>query len=278
MKRPAHALPPTLWLGATLTALFAASALLSLLSTPTEIPISVIARLQACSLHHPLGTDQLGRDLLTMILRAGATSLSVALLSVALGALVGTALGLWAAARQGWVDELIMRGNDIVFAFPALLLAILIAAAFGPGALNAILAIGLFSVPVFARIVRAEALGLWVREFVLSAQASGKSRLRISAEHILPNLAGALIVQVAIQLSLAIIAETSLSYVGLGTQPPQPSWGRMLSDAQSLSALAPTLALYPGLAVVAAVLGFQLLGDGLREALLVQTQNSPTRS
>lgn len=265
MSRTRQALPLTLWAGAAISAVFILVALLSLGWTPYDTEqISVIARLQPASAHHLLGTDQLGRDLLSMIMRGSATSLGVGLVAVAIGAILGSALGLWAAAHGGHVDELIMRSNDIVFAFPALLLAILIAAGFGPGALNAILAIGVFSIPVFARVVRAEAASLWVREFVLAARVAGKGKLRISIEHILPNLAGALIVQLAIQLSLAIIAETSLSYVGLGTQPPLPSWGRMLSDAQSLSALSPGLALYPGLAVIAAVLGFNLLGDGLR--------------
>lgn len=262
-------LPLSLKAGALISAVFIALALLSLLWTPWDTGgIAIVARFEPVSARHWLGTDQLGRDLLSMILRGSATSLGVALFAIALGATVGCTLGLVAAAAGGLLDEIVMRTNDVVFAFPALLLAVLLAASLGPGALNAILAIGLFAVPVFARIARAEALNLWSRDFVLAARAAGKGRLRITFEHILPNLAGALIVQVVIQLSLAIIAETALSYLGLGTQPPLPSWGRMLSDAQSLSALAPSLALYPGLAVIGAALGFKLLGDGLHEHLL----------
>jgi peptide/nickel transport system permease protein len=158
-----------------------------------------------------------------------------------------------------------MRGNDLLFAFPSLLLAILITAVFGPGAVNAIIAIGIFNIPVFARVTRGGALDLWSRDYVLAARVAGKGRLRISFEHLLPNLAGLLLVQGTIQFSLGVIAEAGLSYVGLGAQPPSPSWGRMLNEAQTLTALAPSLALYPGLAVVLFVLGLNLLGDGLRQ-------------
>jgi peptide/nickel transport system permease protein len=157
-----------------------------------------------------------------------------------------------------------MRGNDLVFAFPSLLLAILITSVFGPGAVNAIIAIGIFNIPVFARVARGGALQLWTRDYTLAARVAGKGPLRISLEHILPNLVGLLAVQGTIQFSLGVIAEAGLSYVGLGAQPPTPSWGRMLNEAQTLTALAPTLALFPGLAVLSFVLGLNLLGDGLR--------------
>jgi len=178
----------------------------------------------------------------------------------------GMPLGLLAAARRGPVDELIMRANDLVFAFPALLLAILITAVFGPGAVNAIIAIGIFNIPVFARVVRAGAITLWTRDYILAARVSGKEPMRISLEHILPNLTGLLVVQGTIQFSLGVLAEAGLSYVGLGAQPPTPSWGRMLNEAQTLTALAPSLALFPGFAVLLFVLGLNLLGDGLRGA------------
>jgi len=174
-------------------------------------------------------------------------------------------LGLAAAARRGAIDELIMRGNDLIFAFPALLLAILITAVFGPGAVNAIIAIGIFNIPVFARVTRGGALQLWTRDYTLAARVAGKGPLRISFEHILPNLAGLLAVQGTIQFSLGVIAEAGLSYVGLGAQPPTVSWGRMLNEAQTLTALAPSLALFPGAAVLLFVLGLNLLGDGLRD-------------
>ena len=160
-----------------------------------------------------------------------------------------------------------MRGNDLIFAFPSLIIAILITAVFGPGAVNAIIAIGIFNIPVFARITRGAALSLWEREFIMAARVAGKSQTRISFEHILPNVLNLLIVQGTIQFSLGILAEAGLSYVGLGAQPPVPSWGRMLADAQTMVSLAPHMALIPGLAIVLTVLGLNLLGDGLRDLL-----------
>jgi peptide/nickel transport system permease protein len=215
-------------------------------------------------MHHWFGTDQLGRDVLSMIMAGAKNSVGVALLSVIIGVFIGVPLGLWAAARRGAIDELIMRGNDLVFAFPSLLLAILITAVFDPGAINAIVAIGIFNVPVFARVARGGALQLWTRDYTLAARVAGKGHARISFEHVLPNLVALLAVQGTIQFSLGVIAEAGLSYVGLGAQPPTPSWGRMLNDAQTLTALAPSLALFPGAAVLLFVLGLNLLGDGLR--------------
>jgi peptide/nickel transport system permease protein len=197
---------------------------------------------------------------------AGAkNSVGVALLAVLIGVLAGVPLGLFAAARRGATDELIMRANDLVFAFPALLLAILITAVWGPGAVDAIIAIGIFNIPVFARVVRGGALTLWTRDYALAARTAGKGAWRISFEHILPNLEPLLVVQGTIQFSLGVIAEAGLSYVGLGAQPPVPSWGRMLNEAQTLTALAPTLALFPGFAVLLFVLGINLMGDGWRD-------------
>jgi len=160
-----------------------------------------------------------------------------------------------------------MRANDLVFAFPALLIAILITAVFGPSAVNAIIAIGIFNVPVFARLTRGAALGLWTRDFILAARVAGKGRARISVEHILPNVANLLIVQGTIQFSLGILAEAGLSYVGLGAQPPTPSWGRMLAESQTMISFAPWLAIFPGMAIVLTVLGLNLMGDGLRDLL-----------
>ena len=177
-------------------------------------------------------------------------------------------LGLAAAASRGSVlDEIIMRGNDLVFAFPSLVIAILITAVFGASAVNAIIAIGIFNIPVFARVARGAALSLWQREFILAARVAGKGRARISVEHILPNIANLLIVQGTIQFSLGILAEAGLSYVGLGAQPPLPSWGRMLADSQTMISFAPHMALAPGLAIVFTVLGLNLMGDGLRDLL-----------
>ena len=160
-----------------------------------------------------------------------------------------------------------MRGNDLIFAFPSLVIAILITAVFGPSATNAIIAIGIFNIPVFARVTRGGALSLWTLDFIRAAEVAGKGRARISAEHILPNILNLLIVQGTIQFSLGILAEAGLSYVGLGAQPPTPSWGRMLAEAQTMVTLAPHVAIFPGLAIVLTVLGLNLLGDGLRDRL-----------
>jgi peptide/nickel transport system permease protein len=250
--------------GAAITLAYLAMVLIACVWTPHDpTAISIADKLQAPSVHHWFGTDQLGRDVLSMIMAGARNTLGVALLSVLIGAAAGIPLGLLAAAERGVVEELIMRANDLTFAFPALLLAILITAALGPGAVNAVIAIGVFNIPVFARVVRGGARNLWNRDYTLAARVAGKGRARISLEHILPNLATLLVVQATIQFSLGVIAEAGLSYVGLGAQPPSPSWGRMLNEAQSLTALDPALALYPGGAVVLLVLGLNLLGDGL---------------
>ncbi len=259
-------LPSSLWLGLGLCALVLLPGIVALWWTPWDPErIAVVERLLPPSAAHWLGTDHLGRDLASMLMAGARSTLGIALAAVFLGMLLGVPLGLWAAARRGLADELLMRANDLLFAFPALLLAILFAAAFGPGAWNAVLAIGLFSVPVFARVVRAGALSLWLRDFVLAAKLAGKGGWRISFEHILPNLAGLIVVQASLQLSLGVLAEAGLSYVGLGTQPPAPSWGRMLNEAQTLTAIAPHLAVLPGLCIALAVLGLNLVGDGLRQ-------------
>jgi len=255
--------------GLVLVCLVLGAALLSFAWTPYDVTKLVIAdRLQTPSMTHWLGTDHFGRDILSMLMVGARTSLAVALVAVGIGVGLGVPLGLTAAARHGGaLDELIMRTNDLVFAFPALVIAILITAVFGPSALNAIIAIGIFNVPVFARLTRGAALSLWTREFILAARVAGKGAVRISLEHVLPNLSNLLIVQATIQFSLGILAEAGLSYVGLGAQPPIPSWGRMLAESQTLVTLAPHVALFPGLAIVASVLGLNLLGDALRDWL-----------
>lgn len=262
-------LPKSLLIGAALSAIFVLAALVSFIWTPYDVgTMAIPERLQTPSAAHWLGTDHFGRDLLSMIMVGARTSIAVALVAVGIGMGLGVPLGLAAAARRGsWLDELIMRGNDLIFAFPSLVIAILITAVFGASAVNAIIAIGIFNIPVFARVTRSGALALWAREFVLSARVAGKSPTRISFEHILPNVTNLLIVQGTIQFSLGILAEAGLSYVGLGAQPPLPSWGRMLADAQTMVSLAPHIALVPGLAIVLMVLGLNLMGDGLRDML-----------
>ncbi len=256
-------------LGGGLSALMISGALLSLVWTPYEVALLDIPnKLHTPDAQNLLGTDHFGRDILSMIMAGARTSLGVALLAVAIGLAFGIPLGLLAAARKGsWLDELIMRGNDVVFAFPLLAMAILITAVFGPSALNAIIAFGIFNIPVFARTVRGGALSLWEREFIMAARVAGKSSIRISFEHILPNIVNLLIVQGTIQFALGIQVEAALSFVGLGVQPPVPSLGRMLADAQTLVILAPHLAIFPGLAIILIVLGLNLFGDGLRDWL-----------
>lgn len=264
-------------LGGALSAVFLASALVSLIWVPHDVTVLTIAdRLRPPGGAHLLGTDQYGRDLLSMLMVGARVSIAVALVAVGIGITLGVPLGLLAAAhRGGWLDEIVMRMNDLIFAFPALVIAILITAILGPSAVNAILAIGIFNIPVFARVSRGAALSLWTLDFVLAAKVSGKGRLRISAEHILPNIANLLIVQATIQFSLGILAEAGLSYVGLGAQPPTPSWGRMLAEAQTMIYAAPALAVLPGLAIVLMVLGLNLMGDGLRDALDPRLQRGP---
>ncbi|OCW56144.1 peptide ABC transporter permease [Hoeflea olei] len=258
---------PAFVVGFALSALFVALALLSFVWTPYDpTKLAIADKLQVPSLAHWFGTDHFGRDMFSMIMVGARVSIAVAFVAVGIGIGLGVPLGLYAAARRGsLVDEIIMRGNDLVFAFPSLLLAIMITAVFGPGAINAIIAIGIFNVPVFARLARGAALALWTRDFILAARVAGKGKVRISAEHILPNIANLLIVQGTIQFSLAILAEAALAYVGLGAQPPLPSWGRMLADAQTLISLAPHMALFPGFAIIVTVLGLNLMGDGLRD-------------
>lgn len=261
--------PVQLWLGGALSAVFIAAALVSFLWVPHPVDTLTIAdKLQGPSAKYWLGTDHFGRDILSMLMVGARTSIAVAIVAVGIGITIGVPLGLTAAAnRGGWLDEIIMRGNDLIFAFPSLVIAILITAVFGPSAVNAILAIGIFNIPVFARVARGGALSIWTLDFIMAARVSGKGRARISLEHILPNIANLLIVQGTIQFSLGILAEAGLSYVGLGAQPPTPSWGRMLADAQTMIYTAPRLAVLPGLSIVLMVLGLNLMGDGLRDIL-----------
>ena len=257
---------PSLLLGALLVALLLGAAALSFVWTPwSPYAMDLAHKLQTPSAQHWLGTDAFGRDVASLLLVGARNTILVGVLAVGMGLGFGTALGLLAAARRGWVEELVMRLADFTFAFPAILSAILLTAAFGAGIVNAIVAIGIFNIPTFARVARASANAVWGREFILAARACGKGRWRITIDHVLPNIASVLIVQASIQFALAILAEAALSYLGLGTQPPQPSWGRMLAEAQTLMFQAPLLAVWPGVAIALAVLGLNLLGDGLRD-------------
>jgi peptide/nickel transport system permease protein len=256
------------WIGAAIAGAVLLVALLSLVWTPHDpTAMDVANKLSGPTSAHPLGTDHFGRDTLSQLMAGARVSIAVSVVAVGLGAGLGVPLGLLAAARRGWIDEAVMRFNDLAFAFPALLTAVLLTALLGPGAINAILAIGVFNIPVFARVTRGAALSVWKRPFIQAARLAGRGRTRISLDHIVPNIGGTLIVQGTIQFALAILAEAGLSYLGLGSQPPEVSWGRMLNEAQTFLFLDPRLALLPGCAIVVTVLGLNLLGDGLRDRL-----------
>ncbi|MFD1837020.1 ABC transporter permease [Paracidovorax cattleyae] len=259
---------PSFALGAALTLLMALAAGLSFAWTPgSPYDMDMGAALLPPGAAHWLGTDAYGRDVASLLLVGARNSILVGVIAVGIGLTAGSALGLLAAARRGWVEEAVMRLADFTFAFPAILSAIMLTAVWGAGVVNSIIAIGIFNIPTFARVARASAKAVWAREYVLAARACGKGPWRITLEHVLPNIAAVLTVQATIQFALAILAEAALSYLGLGTQPPQPSWGRMLSEAQTLMFQAPLLAVWPGLAIALAVLGLNLLGDGLRDLL-----------
>ena len=256
------------FIGGVLVLLLITTAIGSFVWTPyPAAELDIPNKLQLPSAAHWLGTDSLGRDIVSLLIVGARNGVAVGVIAVGIGIAFGVTLGLLAAARRGWVEEAVMRFADFSFAFPALLSAIMLTAIYGPGLVTSIVAIGIFNVPVFVRITRAAANTVWSREFVLAARACGKGPLRITIEHVLPNIVSILIVQATIQFALAILAEAALSYLGLGTQPPQPSWGRMLNEAQQMLFSAPQLALYPGTAIALSVLGLNLMGDGLRDLL-----------
>ncbi len=263
---------PSFLIGAALTLLLCLAALVSLFWTPYPFAeIDIPAKLEPPSAAHWLGTDSLGRDIASQLLVGSQNSIVVGLVAVGIGLAIGVALGCVAAAShaqgRGWLEEVIMRASDFTFAFPALLSAIMLTAIYGPGLLMSIVAIGIFNIPVFARITRGSANAIWARDFITAARAAGKGPVAITVDHVLPNIASPLIVQATISFATAILAEAALSYLGLGTQPPQPSWGRMLNEAQTMMFQAPMLAVYPGLAIMLSVLGLNLIGDGLRDLL-----------
>ncbi len=255
-------------IGAVLAALLLIAALLSFVWTPwSPYAMDMANKMQAPSGSHWLGTDAYGRDVASLLLVGARASILVGVIAVGIGLVAGTALGLLAAAKRGWVEEAVMRLSDFTLAFPAILSAIMMTAVFGAGIVNAIVAIGIYNIPTFARITRASANAIWSREYVAAARACGKGSFAITMQHVLPNISAVLIVQITIRFAIAILAEAALSYLGLGTQPPQPSWGRMLSEAQTLMFQQPLLAVFPGMAIALAVLGLNMLGDGLRDLL-----------
>ncbi|EME59890.1 ABC transporter permease [Amycolatopsis decaplanina] len=257
-----------LLIGGVLVALIVFAALLSFVWTPFD-PAKVDAanRLHDFSGSNLFGTDSFGRDVLSQLMVGARTTLYVGVVAVGIAALIGTPLGILAGMSSRWLGEFVMRVNDLVLAFPALLLAIMFGAVFGADTLTAMVAIGIATIPSFARIARSGTLQVMSSEFVLAARSAGRSRLNIAARHVLPNISGLLIVQASVSFAIAVLAEAALSFLGFGTRPPTPSWGRMLQESQVFLTLHPRLALVPGVAIAIAVLGFNLLGDGLRDRL-----------
>ena len=223
--------------------------------------------LAAPSTRFLLGTDMFGRDQLSRIIFGTRLSFEVGLVSVSIALLLGTFLGLMAATTRGWVDNLIMRLMDVLFAFPFLLLVLAIMAAFGTTLLNAMIAIGIVYTPSFARVARASALSVMEQGYIEASQGLGAKKSRIVLRHVLPNIRGPMIIQTTLSLAFAILAEAALSFLGLGAQPPTPSWGLMLNEGRDFFTQASWLAIFPGAAITLAVLGFNLLGDGLRDVL-----------
>jgi len=255
-------------LGICITLAIILTGLLSLVYTPyppNRMNLSV--RFQAPNETNRLGTDQYGRDILSRVMKGSTNSIIVGLVAVSIGMSFGILLGSLAAFYRGWADEAIMRVSDVLYGFPAVLSAILITSILGPGIINSMIAIGIFNIPIFARVTRATSLSVWERDFVTSGKAIGRRNAGIIWGYILPNILSPLIVQGTVQFAIAILAEAGLSYLGLGTQPPHASWGRMLNEAQTFMGTSPWLAIFPGCAIALAVLGFNLLGDGLRDVL-----------
>jgi peptide/nickel transport system permease protein len=252
--------------GTAIVVIVVVAALVSLFWTPYD-PVKAFPteRLQGSSALHLMGTDKFGRDVFSGILYGARITLMVGLISVGIAVIVGTPLGILAGMRGGATEEITMRGADILLAFPALLLAIMFGAVFGASTTTAMVAIGIGSIPGFARVARSGTLQVMSTEYVLAARASSQSAFRIARRHVLPNIAGMVVVQCSVTFALAVLAEAALSFLGLGTPPPVPSWGRMLQESQPFLGTFPMLVVWPGAAIAVAVLGFNLLGDGLRD-------------
>ena len=257
------------WMGLIIVGATVLAALVSVVWTPYDPLLAIpTERLVGSSAEHLLGTDRFGRDVLSRLLVGAQITLFVGIIAVAISAVIGVPLGITAGMRQGkFLDSLVMRSADLLLAFPALLLAIIAGAVWGPSTLTAMIAIGVAGIPSFARVARSGALQVMSQDFIAAARVSKVSEFQIAYRHVFPNISGLVIVQSSVYFALAILAEAALSYLGLGTAPPAASWGRMLQDAQSLLAVNPTLTLWPGLAIALTVLGFNLLGDGLRDIL-----------
>jgi peptide/nickel transport system permease protein len=258
----------TFTVGLLITAVLGVTAAMSLVYTPRDpLEMSIAGRLQGPSGEHPLGTDQFGRDLLSRIMTGAVTSILVGVIAVGIGMGIGVVLGMLSGYFGGWLDEGFMRLMDAVQGFPAILSALLMAAVFSPSLGVSMVAIGVAFLPVFARLTRASFLEVRDREFVVAARALGAGDPALILRHVLPNTLPPLIVQATISFPVAILAEAALSYLGLGTQPPHPSWGLMLKESQAFLGTNPWYAVFPGSAIAITVLGLNLLGDGLRDLL-----------
>lgn len=259
---------PSLVIGALIVLGVVAMALVSFIWTPYDPTlVDPASRLLKPSAEHLLGTDKFGRDVFSQLLVGARTTLFVGVVAVGVAALIGVPLGILAAMATRWFGELLMRGTDLLLAFPALLLAIMFSAVYGGSTLVAMIAIGIATVPAFVRLIRSGALQVMRTEYVLAARAAGRRPVAIGVRHVLPNVGSLVIVQASVSFAIAVLAEAALSFLGFGTPPPTPSWGRMLQESQEMLFSAPRLALFPGLAIAVAVLGFNLLGDGLRDYL-----------
>lgn len=258
----------SLMIGSTIVILIMLLTVVGSFYTPYDpIKMNIKERLSAPTLKHPLGTDSYGRDVMSRLMRGAHNSLIVGVVSVSGGMLLGIMFGLISGLSRPIIDEVTMRGIDILYAFPAVLSAILFSAILGPSLVNCMLAIGIYNVPIFARLTRASVLSAREEEYVAAAEAIGRTRTAVALYHILPNIISPLIVQATIQFAAAILAEAGLSYLGLGTQPPFASWGGMLREAQTFMGLDPLLAIFPGIAIAITVLGLNLFGDGLRDLM-----------
>ncbi|HAJ33588.1 MAG TPA: glutathione ABC transporter permease GsiD [Candidatus Atribacteria bacterium] len=240
---------------------------------PLEMNFEEMLQPPCFKTRHFMGTDQFGRDVLSRIIYGSRISLSVSFSATLIAATFGILMGIWAGFLGGIYDNIIMRINDIIFSFPPLLLAIFIMGVLGENTYNVIIAIGIVYIPQFARISRAAILAIKNLEFVEAALAIGGTRNRILFKHLLPNIIPSLIVQISLCLSLGILLESSLSFLGLGVQPPFPSWGSMLGDARRFIIIAPWSAIFPGITIFLIVIGFNLLGDGLRDILDPRLKN-----
>ncbi|GAA1694296.1 ABC transporter permease [Streptomyces yatensis] len=265
-RRRRRRVPGSLLVGGLIVVVVLGMALLSFVWTPHDPTlVNPAARLAKPSSEYWFGTDKFGRDVFSQIMMGSRTTLFVGFVAVGVAALVGVPLGIVAGMAPGWCGELLMRGNDLILAFPALLLTIMFSAVYGAGTLVAMVAIGIASIPHFARLIRGGTLQVMRTEYVIAARAAGRGPFAIALRHVLPNVSGLVIVQASVGFAIAVLAEAALSFLGFGTPPPTPSWGRMLQESQEMLSIAPRLAVFPGIAIAVAVLGFNLLGDGLRD-------------